>query len=72
MNQVTITLPDGSSRSVAAGTPVYDIAAAISPRLAKAAVAAFVDERMVDVSYPLASDAKVRILTGDSPDALQP
>jgi threonyl-tRNA synthetase len=70
MSQVTITLPDGSSRAVSAGTPVRDIAEAISPRLLKAAVAAVVDDRLVDLTFPLASDAKVRIVTGDSPDAL--
>jgi threonyl-tRNA synthetase len=70
MNQVTVTLPDGSSRGVPAGTPAREIAAAISPRLAKAAVAAIVDGRMVDLTYPLTHDASVRIVTGDSPEAL--
>jgi threonyl-tRNA synthetase len=70
VNQVTITLPDGSSRTVSAGTPVRDVAVAISPRLAKAAVAAYVDGRMVDLSHPLTADASVRILTQDAPDAL--
>ena len=70
MAQVTITLPDGSSRSVSAGTPVRDVAAAISPRLAKAALAAYVDGRMVDLSFPLAQDASVRIVTADAPEAL--
>ena len=70
MSVVSITLPDGSSRSVDAGTPVRDVAAAISPRLAKAALAAFVGDRMVDLSFPLTEDATVRILTADSPEAL--
>jgi threonyl-tRNA synthetase len=70
MAQVTITLPDGSSRSVSAGTPVRDVAAAISPRLAKAALAAYVDGRMVDLSFPLTQDASVRIVTADAPEAL--
>jgi threonyl-tRNA synthetase len=70
MSQVTITLPDGSSRSVPPGTPVRDIAAGISPRLAKAALAAVVDGRLVDLTYPLSSDASVRIVTPDSPEAL--
>ena len=43
MSQVTITLPDGSSRAVSAGTPVRDVAAEISPNLAKAAFAAVVE-----------------------------
>ena len=45
MSQVTVTLPDGSSRTVPAGTPVRDVAAEISPGLAKAALAGIVDEQ---------------------------
>src|SRR5262245_28171495 len=70
MSQVTVTLPDGSSRAVSAGTPVSDIAAAISPRLAKAALAAVVDDRLVDLTYPLTRDASVRIVTPESAEAL--
>jgi threonyl-tRNA synthetase len=70
MSQVNITLPDGSSRAVSAGTPVRDLAAAISPRLAKAALAAAVDDRLVDLSFPLEKDARVRIVTPESPEAL--
>jgi len=70
MSQVTITLPDGSSRQVAAGSPVVDVAAAISPRLAQAALAAAVDDRIVDLTTPLTADARVRIITDKSPEAL--
>lgn len=70
MSQVAITLPDGSSRAVSAGTPVRDVAAGISPRLAKAALAAVVDDRLVDLSFPLERDARVRIVTPESPEAL--
>jgi threonyl-tRNA synthetase len=70
MYQVTVTLPDGSIRSVPAGTPVRDVAAAISPRLAAAALAAVVDERLVDLTFPLQSDARVRLVTEQSPEAL--
>ena len=70
MSDVTITLPDGSSRVVSAGTPVRDVAAAISPRLAKAALAAAVDDRLVDLSFPLERDARIRIITPDSPEGL--
>ncbi len=70
MSDVNITLPDGSSRSVPAGTPVREVAAGISPRLAKAALAAVVDGRLVDLTYPLNADASVKIVTGDSPEAL--
>ena len=70
MSQVTITLPDGSTREVSAGTPVRDVAAGISPNLAKAAFAAFVDGTLVDLSYPLQRDAAVRIVTDKNPEAL--
>jgi len=70
MNDVTITLPDGSSRAVSHGTPVRDVAAGISPNLAKAAFAALVDGKIVDLSYPLQRDASVRIVTDKNPEAL--
>ena len=42
----------------------------MSPRLAKAALAA-VDDQVVDLSYPLTQDVRVQILTADGPDALK-
>jgi threonyl-tRNA synthetase len=70
MSDVTITLPDGSTRSVPAGTPVLDIATGISAGLAKAALAATVDGQLVDLTFPLATDAAVKIVTDRSPEAL--
>src|SRR5687767_5028006 len=70
MSDVTITLPDGSTRSVPAGTPVLDIATGISAGLAKAALAATVDGQLVDLTFPLTGDASVRIVTDKSPEAL--
>ena len=64
--QVTITLPDGSTREFDAATSGAQIAAAIGSRLAKAAVAAKVDGEVVDLSAPIAVDASVAIITGDS------
>ena len=70
MSQVTVTLPDGSGRSVPAGTAVREVAMAISPRLASAALAASVNDRLVDLTYPLTADARVRIVTEQTPEAL--
>jgi len=72
MNQVTVTLPDGSSRRVPAGTPVRDIAADISAGLARAALAAYVDDRLVDLSFAVERDTALRLVTPDpdSPQAL--
>ncbi len=70
MSQITVTLPDGTSRSVPAGTPVRSVAEGISPHLANAALAAVVDDKLVDLSCPLDKDARVRIVTEKSPEAL--
>src|SRR5918996_2412206 len=70
MSQITVTLPDGSTKQVDLGTPVLAVAQAISPRLADAALAAKVDDRLVDLSYPLHADARVQIVTNKSPEAL--
>jgi threonyl-tRNA synthetase len=67
---ITVTLPDGSSRQVADGAPVVAVAADISPRLAHAALAAVVDDQLVDLTHPLTRDARVRIVTDKSPEAL--
>src|SRR3954470_20842872 len=40
------------------------------PPVAKAAVAAVVNGKLVDVTFPLREDSAVRIVTGDSADAL--
>lgn len=70
MSQVTITLPDGSTKSVPSATTVGDIAVGISPRLAQAAFAGTVNGRVVDLRYPLQEDAKVRILTSKDAESL--
>jgi threonyl-tRNA synthetase len=70
MNEISVTLPDGDSRRVSAGATPADVAALISPGLAKAALAAVVDDRLVDLTFPLERDARVRIVTSKSPEAL--
>jgi threonyl-tRNA synthetase len=70
MSEISVTLPDGSSRRLPAGSTPGDVAGQISPRLAKAAVAAVVDGRLVDLTFPIEKDSAVRIVTADSPEAL--
>ena len=71
MSQVTVTLPDGSTKEVENGAPVRAVAEAISPRLADAAIAAYVNDTLVDLTYALTEDAKVRIVTNKNPEALE-
>ena len=66
-----ISLPDGSQRSFDHAVTVRDVAASIGPGLAKAALAARVDGRMVDTSCVIESDAALEIITDKSADALE-
>ncbi|KQT32087.1 threonine--tRNA ligase [Sphingomonas sp. Leaf412] len=69
---LSITLPDGSVREVARGTTPADIAAAIGPGLAKAAIAARVDGELRDIMRPLERDAQLALVTQrDEKDALE-
>ena len=70
MSEISVTLPDGSSRRVPAGSTPADVAAGISPRLAKAAIAAVVDGKPVDLTFPLTHDARIEILTDRGDQAL--
>ena len=71
MSLVTITLPDGSAREVAAGTSVADFARQTLPSgVVKKALAAYVDDRLVDLTYPLTTNVRLRIVTPDGADAL--
>jgi len=67
-----IRLPDGSVREMPRGSTPADIAAAIGPGLAKAALAARVDGEVRDIMRPLERDADVSLITGrDEADALE-
>jgi len=67
-----ITLPDGSVREVPEGGTPADVAAAIGPGLAKAAIAARVDGEVRDLSRPFAGDAQLSLVTfKDERDALE-
>lgn len=83
MDQVLVTLPDGSVQEVPKGTTPADIARKISPRLADAALVARVSAangeplpnapdagQLVDLRRPLEKNVKLQILTEKDPDAL--
>ncbi|MFM2409821.1 MAG: hypothetical protein RL481_649 [Pseudomonadota bacterium] len=73
---IRVTLPDGSAREVARGTTPAEIAAAIGPGLAKAALAARVDygsgAEVRDIMRPLEADTNLALITSkDEADALE-
>ena len=64
-----IRLPDGSQKSFPGPVSVAEIAAAIGAGLARAALAARVDGKLVDTSYRVERDADVAIVTERDPEA---
>lgn len=68
MAQVSITLPDGSHREYDSGVTGLDVAASISPRLAKAALAVKVNGTVTDTTTPITADSSLEILTFDQPE----
>ena len=69
-SQVTITLPDGSTRAFAGPVSGAEVAADIGPGLAKAALAIKVDGQLADLSATIGQDAAVEIVTLRSEDEI--
>jgi len=70
MNQIKVSLPDGSERSLQEGATIYDLAASIGAGLAKAAIAGKVDGNLVDLFTKLSDGNRVEIVTEKSAEAL--
>jgi threonyl-tRNA synthetase len=68
---VTITLPDGATKAYPGPVTGAEIAASIGPGLAKAAIVVRVNGTLRDLSTPIAEDARIGIVTRDSPEALE-
>src|SRR5262245_45709701 len=72
VSQITITLPDGSRRDVPKGTSVREFASSALPQsVVKKSLAAEVDGKMVDLTYPLDRDVSLKLVTPDGADALK-
>ena len=71
-SQISVKLPDGSSKQLSRGSSAADLAAAIGPGLARAAVAARVNGVLTDLSAGLPDGGEVAIVTrsDEDPDAL--
>src|SRR5947208_7352544 len=67
-----IALPDGSVKEMPEGSTPADVAAAIGPGLAKAALAAKVDGEVRDIMRPFEGDASLALITSrDEAEALE-
>lgn len=68
---IKITLPDGSFKEFKAGVTPKEVAESIGARLAKAALAAKVDDTLVDIFFPIKKECKLQLLTFDNPEGKQ-
>ena len=66
MSKIRITFPDGSEKDFDTGVTLAEVARSVGSRLAKEALAARIDGRLVDLSQSLENDASVEFLTSDS------
>jgi threonyl-tRNA synthetase len=71
MPNVQITFPDGTSKEFPQGVTALEVAKSLGPRLAAEAVAAKVDGRLVELSFPIESSGPVQIIAPPSPEALE-
>lgn len=72
MSQISLTFPDGSARSYAAGITPAEVASAISTSLAKKAISATVNGAHWDLQWPIPADATIAIHTmADDAQALE-
>ena len=68
---ITLTLPDGATREITAGTTGLEFAKSIATSLGKAALAVKLNGEIQDLTLPITQDAKVEIITRKSDDALE-
>ena len=72
MVQISLTFPDGNARSYPAGITPAEVAASISPSLAKKAISAQVNGAHYDLQWPIPADATIAINTmADDAPALE-
>src|SRR5438552_8326863 len=66
-----VRLPDGAVKHFDAPVTVAEVASAIGPGLAKAALAGRVDGKLVDTSFVVDRDAELAIVTDKDPEGLE-
>jgi threonyl-tRNA synthetase len=70
MPEISITLPDGSQKTMPAGSRPLDVALAISKRLADDTIVAKVNGELWDLTRPFEGDASLQLLTTKDPESL--
>src|SRR5688500_9566138 len=68
---ITLTFPDGANREFNPGVTGREVAASIAKSLEKRAVAMELDGKLHDLADPISSDAIIRFVTREDPEALE-
>lgn len=68
---IKVKLIDGCMKEIEEGSNGYSLAASISKKLAKEAIAAKINDKLVDLNHGLKNDDKVEIITSDSEDGIE-
>jgi len=68
---ITLTLPDGATRTYTSGTTGAQVAESIAKSLAKAAVAIKIDGQVSDLSLPITRDSSIAIIKREDDAALE-
>ncbi len=71
MDNIQITFPNGHVKEYPKGVPAAEVVRSISPQLAREALVAKIDGKLVDLASPIEESAPVQFLTPDSPEALE-
>ena len=66
MSEITITLPDKSTRTYQSGVTPLEVAESIGPKLAKDTVAASINGVLSDATIPLKIDSDLNLYTGST------
>ncbi|MBT3180680.1 MAG: threonine--tRNA ligase [Candidatus Marinimicrobia bacterium] len=68
MNEIKITLPDNSVKTMPTGTTAQEVADSIGSGLARAVVVAKIDGQLFDLNQALQKDCSLELFTGDTPE----
>ena len=71
MSSVRVRLPDGSERQVPTGSTYKDVALSIGAGLAKAALAAKENGKLIDLTRPVSDGAQLEIITAKNTEGLE-
>ena len=68
---IKVKLIDGCMKEIEESSNCYSLAASISKKLAKEAIAAKINDKLVDLNHGLKNDDQVEIITADSEDGIE-